>query len=812
MAILLRIFCAACFIYVGSSFSGVAQEQKLPKAWKSDSTYAFVQKALVFPWLQAEVETLLQQARCLRGDGDYWNCTIEHTTSNYQWSGTIDARGIMNIKGKNRFGRSDVEFTVFEVEGRLLGQLDFLSPRGGRELQYKTNVSWQRGPCTYYSQFWPRFRNACSTMRWGTGSFAIRYYDSQGRLLAHIANSIQDELTSTGFEPEAPPAYQPESGNPPTLAQLEKRNGRYYLPGSREEYTGLSLDYQVNLESLRPAMLYHFKDGLPHGPFTHCNRSGQVFLSGFYHEGLLQDTVRLKGVNDLVQLEMTFRSGKLHTYKEYMRQSEKGSYHNSKSDYDLQVTFENVPDAYRLQPGLDQLGPALRHLHRPFVSEIQYRYYWQDATLRQRNVETVQDSLKLTRIWQYHKTGELLAYQEQHNGLTHGMAWEYYTNGQLHIERPFYQGRLEGTWKMWSDKGTLMRKEEYHNGAKNGWTEHYYGDGTLHLMMQYKDGVPQGEMVQYRHGTDSIQQITRFIDGNNDFEELRYHPNGQQSFYKRTTRSKIEGEVTQWHPNGQVQSILRYKKGQPIGPNVYYDASGRLLGKERFHRDGEKTGRSVKYHPNGQVASVQKQWYGMRVGKALEYYPNGQLATQGQYLQDERHGTWRHWRADGTLLAHTWFQNGEAVGQWHLTDAQGRFAAKVRYRDGGLTAATATMANGTTTNLWPMRNLRHQAAFRYGLAELNLQTEKPEKCLIQAQVQRRSGQWGSYQFRMVFTATEDPTKTFSFSVNDSFGHLQGEVPPGNYKVSCLYHQNMYLGEITLLPGTLIRWEIRSLFY
>ena len=110
---------------------------------------------------------------------------------------------------------------------------------------------------------------------------------------------------------------------------------------------------------------------------------------------------------------------------------------------------------------------------------------------------------------------ENMILRDQHNQRINGIVYRYYDSGELELEIPALNGRIEGTSREYDREGKITRemtvyggniasRKTYHNNgqlaeewAATGTSSAYYEDGKLSRAAKHKDGKLDGEFKTY---------------------------------------------------------------------------------------------------------------------------------------------------------------------------------------------------------------------------------------------------------------------------------------------------------------------------
>ena len=164
------------------------------------------------------------------------------------------------------------------------------------------------------------------------------------------------------------------------------------------------------------------------------------------------------------------------------------------------------------------------------------------------------------------------------------------TNAELGITEQgnFKDGRKEGLWVLYDEKGQIQIIGNYKNGKEDGLWRCYAsysmkGDCGLRTRVMYKEGEKHGLWEQ--------------LDGEGHIEESCYYKNGKldgvsKSFHmdqlvmkENFKDGERDGLQEIYHANGQLGIRKNYKNGEVYGSPEYFDEKGHPADLEDLYFD-----------------------------------------------------------------------------------------------------------------------------------------------------------------------------------------------------------------------------------
>ncbi len=117
-------------------------------------------------------------------------------------------------------------------------------------------------------------------------------------------------------------------------------------------------------------------------------------------------------------------------------------------------------------------------------------------------------------------------YQVNKDGLKNGLAYSYFSSGEIETEEYYKNGKLDGKRSIFFKSGQTEIEEQYVSDRIHGPYKVYFENGTLSVEVEYIDGKMQGLLNRYYETGDLMEEITmKDNQENGPFKE--YYQNGQ---------------------------------------------------------------------------------------------------------------------------------------------------------------------------------------------------------------------------------------------------------------------------------------------
>ncbi len=189
------------------------------------------------------------------------------------------------------------------------------------------------------------------------------------------------------------------------------------------------------------------------------------------------------------------------------------------------------------------------------------------------------------------------------------------------------EGKKEGKWKYFNDKGNLKSEGNYVNNKRNGRWKYYFNNGKVEQTGDFKNDMNDGVW-------------TWFLD------------------------------------NGEIRKEEYYLNGKEDGESVEYDETGKIIEKGEYI-EGEKEGEW--YHYINDHKEIGSYVTGLRDGKWKYFYDNDQLEFEGNYVQGNPDGKHRYFYDNGVLKEEQFYSQGIKENHWKKFDKEGNLIITISY-------------------------------------------------------------------------------------------------------------------------------------
>jgi antitoxin component YwqK of YwqJK toxin-antitoxin module len=318
--------------------------------------------------------------------------------------------------------------------------------------------------------------------------------------------------------------------------------------------------------------------------------------------------------------------------------------------------------------------------------------------LHQLNFETTQPYQKVLRVYKtntgqnksilisYHPNGQMHQYLEILNARAFGKYYEWFSNGQKHIEANVIGGEadlgftaqkdwlFDNTSYVWDETGHLISQIPYNKGILEGDYIEYFSNRDIKKITSYHQNQICQDVIEYRSKNQLLKKI-RYDNGKKMGTSFEYWPSNQirsQEEYQ----DDLLLEATYFDENQKILSSIHqgngkkaffqddylfeyqeYSHGLPEGKVERFSKTQELISSYNV-KNGKKENEEEIYYlkdelPLGQKTHVKLMitWHeGVINGMIKTWYLNGNLESQRQMLQNKKHGPSCAWYQDGSIM------------------------------------------------------------------------------------------------------------------------------------------------------------------
>ncbi|MCG8576187.1 MAG: hypothetical protein MI810_14955 [Flavobacteriales bacterium] len=253
-------------------------------------------------------------------------------------------------------------------------------------------------------------------------------------------------------------------------------------------------------------------------------------------------------------------------------------------------------------------------------------------------------------------------------------------------------------------RGDTTKFCQYKNGLKNGqWVEYYHG-GSKRGEGIYLDGMKNGKFLFYNSDGVVIQDGTYKKDkkegdwyhnyiGEGYIVHENYENDHRNGDYLKLNQTGDTLEFGQYHLGYKTGDWVTITPDLGIKVSEYYPFANeknipdtvtvgtlKVIDGVYHYENVVYTGIALKKHPNGKVN--QRITYKKGLIQSHEgFYNNGQAYIKTSFKNGKKHGKWYRFESDGTTTAIEYFVEGKKNGKFEYFNASGKKTAEIHYKN-----------------------------------------------------------------------------------------------------------------------------------
>lgn len=233
----------------------------------------------------------------------------------------------------------------------------------------------------------------------------------------------------------------------------------------------------------------------------------------------------------------------------------------------------------------------------------------------------------------------------------------------------YKDGKLDGLNVVFTN-GRLREIGYWKDDLQNGLFEGYAESGTLVDHGMFRDGVRDGETIQYWADSGHIKVKVHYRAGAFDGVAEQYYPSGTLQFRHHYVDNQLHGEALDYFENGKLRSKVTFENGVQSGPFCLYSEDGTLL-EEGSLKNGARHGSFTVYSPQTGKPAQQGNYNMNRYeGEVTTWRPDGTKIVQ-TYTDGVENGWQKTYNDSGALVSEMMIENGRANGVFRNYDGNG---------------------------------------------------------------------------------------------------------------------------------------------
>jgi antitoxin component YwqK of YwqJK toxin-antitoxin module len=245
------------------------------------------------------------------------------------------------------------------------------------------------------------------------------------------------------------------------------------------------------------------------------------------------------------------------------------------------------------------------------------------------------------------------------NGRKQGRWFVFYERGNPKTEVTYRDDKMNGYFKEYAENGDLLKIVKYVDGEilaeaaevqKLDVQNEYYPDGKIKVSALFRNGVPEGVMREYA-ADGKVEKSVLYKNGLVIGEGIVLDDGNR------------EGPWKDFYPDGSLKAEGTYEKGKQTGTWKYYHANGKTEQTGKYSKQGKPDGTWRWYFDNGQLLKEENYRNGLKDGLSTEYDETGKVVAEGEFVNDNEEGPW--FELIGDCFIRGSYRDGLRNGMWY---------------------------------------------------------------------------------------------------------------------------------------------------
>ena len=251
----------------------------------------------------------------------------------------------------------------------------------------------------------------------------------------------------------------------------------------------------------------------------------------------------------------------------------------------------------------------------------------------------------------------------------------YYKDGEIHIQKKYTDGKLNGKFLEFYDNGNKKVTGSYLENLPNDKWLWWEGDKSKSRIVNFSNGIKHGNIQVWNEGIsvlsgsfnqDQKSGTWKWYRSKKDLDSLANYSKGL-----------LNGPYKTWHSNGKIAVKGSFKNGMLEGFWQWYSEDDNSDSSKTFTQ-GLLNGQSKFYYKNGQLKRSVYYASNFLQGEENSYFSSGQIKEKTTYHSGKKTGPYEIWNASARPEEKGSFIDDELHGmiqRWYFTGASASIAS-----------------------------------------------------------------------------------------------------------------------------------------
>ena len=216
------------------------------------------------------------------------------------------------------------------------------------------------------------------------------------------------------------------------------------------------------------------------------------------------------------------------------------------------------------------------------------------------------------------------------------------------------------------------------NGKKQGYWKKYDDKGVLLYEGTFDNDVPVGTF-KYYHKNGKLKSITTFQQGVHKVHTVMYDENENKSAEGNFINQEKDSIWNYYNPKGQLINVESYKKGKKEGIWRVYSSQTGILLEEKKYSDDRLNGTYRSFFADGNLQNRIDYINGEMNGIVESYYPENKIYIRGTYHNGLKVKKWDYYDEDGKIRKTVEYNNSRIIATYLYLNGQKMNQSMIAY-------------------------------------------------------------------------------------------------------------------------------------
>jgi len=291
----------------------------------------------------------------------------------------------------------------------------------------------------------------------------------------------------------------------------------------------------------------------------------------------------------------------------------------------------------------------------------------------------------------YYKDGEIHIQKKYTDGKLNGKFVEFYDNGNKKVTGSYLENLPHGQWLWRNEDKSKERLIHFRMGIKHG-NIRVWNDGFLNLSGEFDNDLKTGTWQWYQ-SKKQLDSLATYTNGILDGEFKAWHHNFEPAVIGSFRQGNPHGEWRWWSENKTPDSLKTYSHGRLNGLVAFYYNNGQLK-RSAYYQTDMLHGIAQSYFASGQIKTKISYQTGQKMGPYEKWSSSAIPEEMGSYAHDKLNGIVERWYTTGASASISMYDEGVLNGVMKVYSLSNVLKRELFYEKGKQTVRFEYHDNG----------------------------------------------------------------------------------------------------------------------